>query len=260
MILKKESPLQHDIHYQEAVKTWQFFLRGLHYDIVADGDFGNKTEIASKDFQQHHGLNADGIIGEQSLAKAKQLGFELDTTADSEFPPLPVHLSQPDSSRRNAFLGTFSYECTPRPNNLECIRITDNWVEKNIIKINVPQLIGITGAPHTANVYFHKKVAESVIALFNEWDKQGLTDKILAWDGSYVPRLIRGSKTVLSNHAYGSAFDINYPWNKLGSTPALVGQRGSVRELVQIANNHGFFWGGHYKNRKDGMHFEFADF
>jgi hypothetical protein len=38
--------------------------------------------------------------------------------------------------------------------------------------------------------------------------------------------------------------------------PALVGQRGSLRELVPAANRLGFFWGGHYANRKDGMHFE----
>jgi hypothetical protein len=37
-----------------------------------------------------------------------------------------------------------------------------------------------------------------------------------------------------------------------------VGQHGSVRELVSIANEHGFFWGGHFDKRRDGMHFEVA--
>jgi hypothetical protein len=40
--------------------------------------------------------------------------------------------------------------------------------------------------------------------------------------------------------------------------PPLVGQKASVRELVGIANANGFNWGGHYENRKDGMHFEIA--
>jgi hypothetical protein len=31
-----------------------------------------------------------------------------------------------------------------------------------------------------------------------------------------------------------------------------------VRELVPIANKHGFYWGGHYSKRADGMHFEAA--
>ena len=72
-----------------------------------------------------------------------------------------------------------------------------------------------------------------------------------------MPRFVRGSRTILSNHSFGTAFDINVPWNLLGSVPALVGQKGSVRELVPIANQNGFYWGGHFP-RKDGMHFSIA--
>jgi hypothetical protein len=60
-----------------------------------------------------------------------------------------------------------------------------------------------------------------------------------------------------SNHAWGTAFDVNYGWNKLGAIPAPVGARGSVRELVPLANQYGFYWGGHFR-RCDGMHFEVA--
>jgi len=64
---------------------------------------------------------------------------------------------------------------------------------------------------------------------------------------------------VLSNHAFGSAFDINASFNALGVEPARVGDRGCVRELVTIANDHGFYWGGHFAKRPDGMHFEVAN-
>jgi len=37
----------------------------------------------------------------------------------------------------------------------------------------------------------------------------------------------------------------------------LVGQKGCVRELVPIAHENGFYWGGHF-SRLDGMHFEIA--
>ena len=80
---------------------------------------------------------------------------------------------------------------------------------------------------------------------------------IKTFNGSYVPRLIRGSKTELSSHAFGIAFDINMQWNMLSTEPALLGHKGSVRELVAIAHDHGFYWGGHF-SRKDGMHFELA--
>jgi hypothetical protein len=45
----------------------------------------------------------------------------------------------------------------------------------------------------------------------------------------------------------------------LGVPPAKQGELGSVRELVPIANKWGFYWGGHFKERKDGMHFELAN-
>jgi hypothetical protein len=61
----------------------------------------------------------------------------------------------------------------------------------------------------------------------------------------------------LSNHAFGSAFDINAGQNGLGRIPAAVGAYGSVRELVPIAHRFGFYWGGHF-SRADGMHFEVA--
>ena len=47
-------------------------------------------------------------------------------------------------------------------------------------------------------------------------------------------------------------------WNKLGAEPARRGAKGSVFDLVPLANRHGFYWGGHFAKRRDGMHFEFA--
>ena len=69
---------------------------------------------------------------------------------------------------------------------------------------------------------------------------------------------IRRSREVpqLSNHSFGSAFDINATQNWLGDMPAICGQKGAVRELVEAANRCNFYWGGHYGERKDGMHFE----
>lgn len=141
--------------------------------------------------------------------------------------------------------------------NPEAIRILDNWVEENIVYVKIPQLIGVKGTYRRKTFAFHKLVAEPVKDLFQAWDDEGLSDLILSWGGSFVPRFIRGSNTSLSNHSFGSAFDINVPWNYLGARPALVGKKGSVRKLVPIANELGFYWGGHFR-RKDGMHFEFC--
>lgn len=65
------------------------------------------------------------------------------------------------------------------------------------------------------------------------------------------------SRNTLSNHAFGSAFDINAAWNKIGTPPALINQKGAVRDLVGIANENGFYSGWHI-TRRDGIHFEVA--
>jgi hypothetical protein len=105
---------------------------------------------------------------------------------------------------------------------------------------------------------FHRLAADQLTGLWEEWESKKLLDRILTFNGAFAKRFVKGSMTTLSNHAFGSAFDINYDNNKLGERPALVGEKGSVRELVQIAHRWGFYWGGHFRNRPDGIHFEIA--
>jgi hypothetical protein len=82
----------------------------------------------------------------------------------------------------------------------------------------------------------------------------------LVWPGNwgYAERNIRGSTTTLSNHASGSAIDLNAPAHPLGTdpranfTPAKIA---AVRRIV--ADSEGCLrWGGDYTGRKDGMHLE----
>jgi peptidoglycan hydrolase-like protein with peptidoglycan-binding domain len=38
------------------------------YKVLADGDFGDGTDEAVRDFQTRHGLDADGVVGARSWA------------------------------------------------------------------------------------------------------------------------------------------------------------------------------------------------
>ena len=149
-------------------------------------------------------------------------------------------------------LGTFRFQVLAGGQ----VKILDGWAHLNIVKVPIPQLAGIENAPKNCFVYFHRAGARQLQSLFAAWEHAELLYLIKTWAGSFVPRLIRGSATQLSNHAFGSAFDINAAWNGLGRQPA-TGE-GTLLPLVKLANQHGFFWGGHYSNRKDGMHFELA--
>ena len=106
----------------------------------------------------------------------------------------------------------------------------------------------------SGKIISYTKAHKAVQELFKAWGDDNLISKILTFEGSFNPRVIK-SGTTPSNHSFGTAFDINGSWNQEGSAPAGIGQKGCLLGLVPRANELGFYWGGFYK---DGMHFEYA--
>ncbi len=242
----------------DSVAKWQTFLRGLGYGVIADGDFGPKTEAATVRFQQSRGLRpADGIVGNKTLGAAMAMGYEVLSTgyADGNYPEKPEGCRAITHAERLARFGSFEFEPAPTELSPEAIRITSRSPEFKIAEVHLPQLVGVSGFPRHGKVLFHAKAADQLVALVAAWEKAGLLKHILTWGGSYVARYVRGSHTTLSNHSWGTAFDINAAWNGLGRLPERAGQKGSVCELVSAAYEFGFYWGGHF-SRPDGMHFE----
>jgi hypothetical protein len=192
-----------------------------------------------------------------------QYGFELieepaRDTSGSNFPPRPNFPPLENTAARQALFGRFNYVADPRPGNPENIRILGTWQRDNIVAVPIPQLRAALGPRAPTSMPFHRLAANQLRGLWADWEDNNLLDRILDFDGSYNARFIRGSRSQLSNHCFGTAFDINAAENRLGARPLLVGQRGSTRELVPLANKWGFYWGGHFNGRPDGMHFEIA--
>lgn len=257
------------------VELWEEFLRGYdHYMVEVDDLFDQPSVEATKDFQFKHGLKPDGWVGEKTWGKAIELGLDIftDDSVDKSsrnWPPRPQNLSPiRGTAGRQQVWGAFKYEAAGVKDNPEAIKILDSWENKNIVGVTVPQLAKIPGITYQgrvegkghASVQVHRLVSVSFVCLWKAWEDAGLLDRIITWGGLWVPRFVRGSRTSLSNHAFATAFDINAPWNGLRRTPALVGQRGCVRELVELANEYGWWWGGHGwpsdYSKLDGMHFE----
>lgn len=164
--------------------------------------------------------------------------------------PAPSGFRFLEPAERESKFGRYAY----RVNADRTVTITDGWEAANIISVPTPQLARF-GKPTQR---FHKLAAPQLQALLAAWEQAGLLDRILTWDGTYFPRLMR-KLDKLSAHAYGSAFDINASLNGQGVIPPLTGNRGCVRELVSLANQLGFYWGGHFGGAfVDGMHFEIA--
>ncbi|RRB07152.1 M15 family metallopeptidase [Larkinella rosea] len=245
------------------VKKWQLFLIGQGFEPgVANGVFTPRTHEATVAFQKKHDLLPDGVVGNKSVGVAMQLGFPVLTNTDPDkegpnWPPKPNFPPLAGLAARQALFGKYAFKSAPVPGNPENIKILGDWEAKNIVTVKIPQLVGVSGASASGNVRFHHLAVPQLVEMWAEWEREGLLKLVLSYGGSFVPRFIRGSQTQLSNHAFGTAFDVNVPQNLLSTMPALVGKKGSVRELVPIANKHGFYWGGHF-TRLDGMHFEIA--
>lgn len=240
------------------VQRVKAFLRGKNRFVGRiDTLFDAELAEAVKQYQTERRLIADGIVGNQTLASLMRDGMAvLDVTHDSSFPPKPSNLTPLVSNNmRMQLLGQYRYKHTPEKGNPEAITILGDWEDKNIVRFQIPQLTRLGGS---GNVRMHTKARDRMCALWAAWEKEGVLDRVMTYDGGFNARFIRGSTSVLSNHAFGTAFDINYEWNQLGATPAFIGEVGCVRELVLLANKHGFYWGGHYNQRPDGMHFEVA--
>lgn len=80
-------------------------------------------------------------------------------------------------------------------------------------------------------------------------EKHGLHE----FGGTFNYRLIRGSASSLSNHAFAIAIDLSPAKNPLGSS------RGKMPKLaIDAFKRQGARWGGDYRGRKDPMHFEFV--
>lgn len=234
------------------VKILQDRLVSLGYNLGsagADSDFGPATSRAVMAFQRsQEGLMVDGVVGESTWSA-------LDAAPDVEIIDVNEVLKAPTGAERQAIFGPLRFVSAPTKGNPEAIRITNDFSRK-IVVAEVPQIRTVN--PLTkGRVFCHRLMAEPLKALWAAWEAEGLLPLVKTWDGLYNPRFIRGSRRILSNHAFGTAFDINARWNWLGQEPASEGEEGSVRELVPIAEEHGFAWGGYF-TRRDGMHFEFV--
>ena len=100
--------------------------------------------------------------------------------------------------------------------------------------------------------------APILLAFCAEFDKkvESIDGGVLD-DWGYAYRPVRGQDVVLSNHASGTAVDLNAPRHPLGKANTFTLKQRIV--ISQLIKKYGINWGGLYKNRKDDMHFEIVE-
>lgn len=75
-----------------------------------------------------------------------------------------------------------------------------------------------------------------------------------SWGWAYRP--IRGSSSGYSNHASGTAIDLNAPAHPLGRRGTFTSTQVAAIRRILADLDGAVRWGGDYQNRADEMHFE----
>jgi D-alanyl-D-alanine carboxypeptidase-like protein len=178
---------------------------------------------------------------------------EAPTPVDRPMRPLPIPLTHEERVR---IFGHFDFTPYPLPGDPEHIRIKQPWEFDHLVTVQLP--FSGSGATHAR---VHKLIAKQFSDLFEAWRQAGLLKQILTFDGAFYARYKRGraggGEDALSNHSWGTAFDLNAPWNRMGTRGADLGRQGSTRQLIPLALKFGFLNGVQFADPYcDAMHFE----
>lgn len=252
------------------VERWNQFLED-HKFAHGQKQFDDKSEKGTRDFQAKFNekanasvLTVDGILGNMTLGcgLAFDIADDFDARLAAErwgyaYPDIAAQTKSPLSQEQmHQVFGRIEAKPAGEPDNPERLIITNGWEAAHVRSTALPQLNGIAGGQPT--VPFHKELTHQLTALWSAWEKAGLLPDVKSFEGTFSRRYKRGSKHELSNHCWATAFDINYSANKLNAFPATPDEIGCVYRLVPVAQEFGAYWGGFYRGRLDGMHFEFT--
>lgn len=135
---------------------------------------------------------------------------------------------------------------------------------KHLTTINPPFPMWMGDIP-IKRITVNKICSESLSRILHKiWEHYGKDKNLIkragvdVFSGAWAVRPMRGGRN-LSMHAYGLAIDINAPENQLGWKPGYHSDSFTDDHPVVIFfKEEGWVWGGDWKSRPDGMHFQAA--
>ncbi|HMJ26095.1 MAG TPA: peptidoglycan-binding protein [Pyrinomonadaceae bacterium] len=129
----------------------------------------------------------------------------------------------------------------------DCLPVT-NTILRNLITTDDVGPFKVTGlAPAVASL-------KEVMADIRNEEPEVFAG--LGSSGMLCARFVRGSSTMISNHSWGSALDINLngDLDQRGNNRVQVG----LSRIAPIFNRHKWYWGAGFPT-EDAMHFELSD-
>lgn len=104
-----------------------------------------------------------------------------------------------------------------------------------------------------SQLYIHKHFQPILEAAFKEILVLNLQDEIKTCDDDFNIRMVRGSDSVLSTHAWGVAIDMNAKDNPLASNGKWS------QAFLDVMEKHQICCGQNWNGRKDPMHFSMVN-
>jgi hypothetical protein len=131
--------------------------------------------------------------------------------------------------------GRFNFVLSPTPDNPERIEILDNWIEDNIVTLNIPELdncLFAEGNTYTVQpvgrIRCHKLAAPKFMQLFAQWHAADLIDRVITCAGAFSPRLIRGSTSAKVDPICRTMHGVLRWTSTMGRIPANMSQSRST--------------------------------
>ncbi len=132
------------------------------------------------------------------------------------------------------------------------------WESANLVRLTPPWQMTYAGKP-IQSIRVHRKCHDSLARVFGAIAEAAdhMPQVLARWGvtvfgGTYNYRLIRGSASRLSNHAYGAAIDLDPERNAMGDrTPHFA----TCKEVLAAFEAEGWAWLGK-TSVHDGMHWE----
>lgn len=125
----------------------------------------------------------------------------------------------------------------------------DPTLERGMVLWDVPSELEIGVIPK--RIYCNRDLVKPLEQAFKNLIQRNKVSELKTWDGCFNIRKKRGLAS-MSLHSWGLAIDVNAAWNGLGKEPQLSSG------FVKCFTDAGFDWGGTWKNRPDGMHFQLS--
>lgn len=208
-----------------AVKIWQNFLITQGFIVTADGDFGPATEKKTKAFQAANGLREDGIVGDGTLAAAKEKGFAETLVEKVVAEPAPSHLEIFTSGSR-----------VDQINQAKLAKVSPTLQTRGRLFIEAARAVG---------------VEVQIVQGLRTFAEQ---DGLYAQGRSKPGKRVTNARGGFSNHNFGLALDFAPVVNGVVSWDEKL-----YRPFAEWASAAGLEWGGNWTKFRDLPHVQDAN-